>query len=62
MNDEDKVHIIKDLELDYYFDDKPAVLETLSDRSLNVFAKTQSYNKHLDIPRITDWSELFDVL
>ena len=31
MNDEDKVHIIKELELDYYFDDKPAVLETLGD-------------------------------
>ena len=62
MNDEDKVHIIKDLELDYYFDDKPAVLETLGDCQLNLFAKTQSYNKHLDIPRITNWSELFDLL
>ena len=62
MNDEDKVHIIKDLELDYYFDDKPAVLETLRDCQLNLFAKTQSYNKHLDIPRITNWSELFDLL
>jgi uncharacterized protein len=62
MKDEDKVHIIKELELDYYFDDKPAVLETLTNGSLNVFAKNQSYNKHLDIPRITDWSALFDVL
>ena len=32
MKDEDKVHIIKELELDYYFDDKPAVLETLTNR------------------------------
>jgi uncharacterized protein len=62
MNDEDKVHIIKDLELDYYFDDKPAVLETLRDRPLNVFARNQSYNRDLNIPRINDWSELFDLL
>ena len=62
MNDEDKVHIIKDLELDYYFDDKPAVLETLGDCQLKSFAKTQSYNRHLEIPRISDWSELDDLL
>ena len=62
MNDEDKVHIIKDLELDYYFDDKPAVLETLGDCKVNLFAKTQTYNQHLDIPRIANWSELFDLL
>ncbi|WP_342507845.1 HAD family acid phosphatase [Sporosarcina sp. FSL K6-2383] len=62
MNDEDKVHIIKEFELDYYFDDKPAVLETLRDCQLNVFAKAQSYNKHLAIPQITNWSELADLL
>ena len=62
MKDEDKVHIIRDLKLDYYFDDKPAVLETVSSTSLNVFTKSQSYNRHLDIPRITNWSELFDLL
>lgn len=62
MNDEDKVHIIKDLELDYYFDDKPAVLETLGDCRSQLFVKTQSYNQHLDIPRIANWSELFDLL
>lgn len=62
MKDEDKVHIIKELELDYYFDDKPAVLDTLRDGTLQVFAKSQSYNKHLDIPRITNWIELFELL
>ncbi|WP_210470929.1 HAD family acid phosphatase [Sporosarcina sp. 6E9] len=62
MNDEDKVHIINDLELDYYFDDKPAVLETLRNRPLKLYAKNQSYNKHLDIPRIENWSELIDIL
>lgn len=62
MNDEDKVHIIHELELDYYFDDKPAVLETLSGRPLNVFVKNQSYNRYLNIPRINNWSELFELL
>lgn len=62
MKDEEKIHIIKDLELDYYFDDKPAVLETLAHCQLNLFAKTQSYNQHLAIPRIANWSELFDLL
>ncbi len=61
MRDEDKVNIIKDLNLDYYFDDKPAVLETLRNRPLKLFAKSQSYNRHLDIPRINDWSDLYDL-
>ena len=62
MKDEDKVNIIKDLNLDYYFDDKPAVLETLRNQPIKLFAKSQSYNRHLDFPRITDWSELFGLL
>ncbi|NYF24862.1 HAD family acid phosphatase [Sporosarcina sp. JAI121] len=62
MKDEDKVNIIQELNLDYYFDDKPAVLETLKNRPVKLFAKSQSYNRHLDIQRITEWSELFDLL
>lgn len=62
MKDEEKVHIIRKLQLDYYFDDKPAVIETLTDSGLKLFVKDQSYNRHLTIPRITSWSELFDLL
>lgn len=62
MKDDEKVHIIQDLKLDYYFDDKPAVLETLKNLPLQVFVKSQSYNEHLDIPRITRWPDLFDFL
>ncbi|WP_409302736.1 5' nucleotidase, NT5C type [Peribacillus sp. SCS-155] len=58
MKDEDKVKIITELDLDYYFDDKPAVLDTLSDGKLKAYAVNQSYNQHLTIPRITDWAEL----
>lgn len=62
MQDEEKIHIIEELGLDYYFDDKPAVLNTLNLDSLKVFAKDQSYNRHLDIPRIMEWSELTKIL
>lgn len=58
MKDLEKINIIKELDLDYYFDDKPAVLETLLDLPLQVIAKDNSYNQHLSIPRLTSWSEL----
>lgn len=62
MQDEEKIHIINQLALDYYFDDKPAVLNTLSQASLKVYAKDQSYNRHLDIPRIIEWTDLTSIL
>lgn len=58
MKDQAKVNIIRDLQLDYYFDDKPDVLNTLIDDTLKVYVKTQSYNQHLTIPRLTNWLEL----
>jgi uncharacterized HAD superfamily protein len=62
MRDEDKVNIIRTLQLDYYFDDKPDVLNTLSDDQLKVYVKNQPYNQHLTIPRISDWSELKELI
>jgi uncharacterized HAD superfamily protein len=62
MGDSEKIHVIRELGLDYYFDDKPAVLDTLSELDLYVYAKDNAYNKHLDIPRIVNWSELLDIL
>lgn len=62
MKDEDKVNIIRTLQLDYYFDDKPDVLNTLSDDKLKVYVKNQPYNQHLTIPRITDWSEMKELI
>ncbi|KAE9084352.1 hypothetical protein PF010_g20865 [Phytophthora fragariae] len=62
MSDTEKVHIIRELELDYYFDDKPAVLETLSELSIHVYVKDNSYNRHVDIPRIACWDELTRLL
>ncbi|BBI31033.1 5' nucleotidase, NT5C type [Cohnella abietis] len=62
MGDTEKVHIIRDLGLDYYFDDKPAVLDTLTELDLIVYAKDNSYNRHMDIPRIMNWSELLGIL
>lgn len=57
MKDQEKVAIIQALQLDYYFDDKPDVLNTLADCQTKVYVKTQSYNKHLTIPRFSNWSE-----
>jgi uncharacterized protein len=62
MQDDEKVHIIQQLQLDYYFDDKPAVLTTLNNDTLNVFVKDQSYNRHMDIPRIINWADLNNFL
>jgi len=62
MQDEEKIHIIEELGLDYYFDDKPAVLNTLNQGKLKVYVKDQSYNRHLNFPRIIEWSELSTIL
>lgn len=62
MQDSEKMEIIKGLELDYYFDDKPAVLDTLSLDSLKVLVKDQSYNRHLNLPRISNWTELGEMI
>lgn len=56
MQDHEKINIIKSLNLDYYFDDKPAVLNTLQDILTKVYVKDQSYNQHMSIPRVTDWT------
>lgn len=62
MSDSEKVHIIEALELDYYFDDKPKVLETLSHLPVRICVKDRSYNRHLDLPRITSWDKLDELL
>lgn len=62
MNDKDKVHIIEQLGLDYFFDDKPAVLETLFNTHVTVYAKGHSYNQHLDMPKILNWLELRTIM
>ncbi|MEH7113904.1 HAD family acid phosphatase [Neobacillus niacini] len=62
MQDHEKVEIIKELQLDYYFDDKAEVLDTLSDESLKIFVRDQSYNRHLHYSRILDWTELMGAL
>ena len=39
MKDEEKIHFIQEIKLNYFFDDKPAVLETLIGKPINVYAK-----------------------
>ncbi|MDN7243118.1 HAD family acid phosphatase [Planococcus sp. N028] len=62
MKDAEKVEIIQELQLDYYFDDKPAVIDTLAGGTVNVLVKDQSYNRHLDMPRIKDWADLKELI
>ncbi|RFU62029.1 5' nucleotidase, NT5C type [Peribacillus glennii] len=62
MKDEEKINIIRELDLDFYFDDKPAVLETLSNEPVQLFVKDQSYNQHLGVPRFINWSEIAETL
>ena len=56
MQDQEKIDIIKQLNLDFYFDDKPAVLDTLQDVSTKVYVKDQSYNQDVSIPRVKEWT------
>ncbi|WP_240793432.1 5' nucleotidase, NT5C type [Psychrobacillus vulpis] len=58
MKDQHKVNIIQKLHLDYYFDDKPDVLNTLEDENVKIYVKNQSYNQNLTIPRLKDWFEV----
>ena len=62
MQDQEKIDIIKELKLDYYFDDKPAVLETVMGVQTKVFVKDQSYNQHVNIPRVFDWKDFSKTL
>ena len=62
MEDHEKIDIIKNLELDYYIDDKPAVLETLADVSTKVLLKHQSYNSTLTLPRLMNWCDFKKLL
>ena len=58
MQDQEKIDIIKNLKLDFYFDDKPAVLDTLHDVATKVYVKNQSYNQqHVNIPRVDAWKD-----
>ena len=63
MQDGEKIEIIRRLGLDYYFDDKPDVVNTLlKEENLQVILKDQSYNRHLTFTRLVDWTEIQQIL
>lgn len=62
MGDHEKVEIIENLKLDYYVDDKPVVLETLHASNTTVIVKNQSYNQHIALPRLHDWSQFTQMI
>ena len=57
MEDNEKTHIIKDLQLDYYVDDKPAVLNTLKEIPVKLIVKDQSYNQDIEVERLLNWED-----
>ena len=50
------------MRLGFDIDDKPAVLVTLGGLELRAYVRDNSYNRHLELPRITDWMELLDIV
>lgn len=57
MQDIEKIDTIKSLQLDYYFDDKPAVLLTIQDVHTKAVVINQSYNQGVNLPRLFSWAE-----
>ncbi|MFJ8262340.1 hypothetical protein ACIQ4I_10330 [Rummeliibacillus sp. NPDC094406] len=57
MQDNEKIDTIKSLQLDYYFDDKPAVLLTIQDVHTKTVVINQSYNQDVNLPRLFSWSD-----
>ncbi|WP_431028122.1 5' nucleotidase, NT5C type [Lysinibacillus sp. LZ02] len=62
MADHEKIDIIQSLHLDYYVDDKPAVLQTLAGIGTKVIVKDQSYNQDVNFPRLVKWAEFRSLL
>lgn len=58
MKDSEKINIIHNIGLDYYFDDKPEVLETFANSNVKVYVKSHPYNQRLRLPKIENWTEL----
>ncbi|RKQ27865.1 5' nucleotidase, NT5C type [Oceanobacillus halophilus] len=63
MKDDEKVHIIQDLKLDYYVDDKPAILDTLKNEKTKLLMKDQPYNQHVKgFTRMIDWNDFQSII
>ncbi|MDL0435270.1 MULTISPECIES: HAD family acid phosphatase [unclassified Niallia] len=62
MADHEKIDVISSLDLDFYMDDKPAVLNTLAQTGVHLLVKDQSYNKDLSYDRVHSWAEVWDFL
>lgn len=62
MEDHEKIETIKSLNLDYYIDDKPAVLNTLRGLKTILIVKNQSYNQLVTDRRLVNWSNFKNLL
>lgn len=62
MEDDEKIIIIEKLSLDFYVDDKPAVLNTLKGISTHLIVKDQSYNQDVEFDRLMDWQDFHEII
>lgn len=62
MADHEKIATIKDLALDVYVDDKPAILETLKNLPIKLIMKNQSYNQDAPFERLIDWQAFKEII
>ncbi|RLL41296.1 hypothetical protein D8M04_17380 [Oceanobacillus piezotolerans] len=63
MKDNEKIHTIKTLHLDFYIDDKPAVLQTLEQEPITLFMMDQPYNQSITHHhRLTNWKDFMNLI
>ena len=63
MKDEEKIHTIKKLHLDFYVDDKPNILQTLVNEKPTLLLKDQPYNQQdKEFLRMVEWADFFKLI
>lgn len=56
----DKVKVVRELGIGLIVEDAPHYIEALS-KEVPVIAKDYGYNRHLDVPRFTNWVDFLDL-
>lgn len=62
MEDHEKITTIENLQLDFYIDDKPKVLNTLKGLSTKLIIRDQSYNRKESYVRLENWTDFEKII
>lgn len=62
MEDHEKIATIEKLQLDFYIDDKPKVLNTLKELSTTLIIRDQSYNQKESFLRLEHWADFEKII